>query len=135
MRFAYCTGIRRCACSTKTTRPTMTRPTAMTVPNSIQPSARSPCSLMAHRALGKVAAIEMNIRIDMPLPMPRSVMSSPSHITVAVPAVIVMTIVIVTKIDWSGTISLATGQPWKRVPVRAVATRPVPWRIASAMVR
>ncbi|MEU7669170.1 hypothetical protein, partial [Streptomyces huasconensis] len=29
------------------------------------------------------------------------------HITQAVPAVIVMTIVMVTKIDWSGTISLA----------------------------
>ena len=55
----------------------------MTVPNSIQPSASLPCFLMAHRAAGKVAAIEMNIRIDMPLPMPRSVMSSPSHMTTA----------------------------------------------------
>lgn len=90
---------------------------------------------MVHRALGKVAAIEMNIRIDMPLPMPRSVMSSPSHMTMAVPAVIVMTIVIVTKIDWSGTIWFATGQPWKRAPLRAVATSPVPWRMASATVR
>ena len=67
MRLAYCTGIRRWACSTKTTRATMTNPTIMTVPNSIQPSAREPSSLMAHRAEGKVAAIEMNIRIDMPL--------------------------------------------------------------------
>ena len=66
----------------------------MTVPNSIQPSASVPGVLMAHRADGKVAAIEMNIRIDMPLPMPRSVMSSPSHMTMAVPAVMVMTIVI-----------------------------------------
>ncbi len=82
----------------------MTKPTSMTVPNSIQPSARLPCCLMAHRAEGKVAAIEMNIRIDMPLPMPRSVMSSPSHMTVAVPAVMVTTMVMVTKIDWSGTI-------------------------------
>ena len=39
------------------------------------------------------AAIEVKIRIDMPLPMPRSVISSPSHMITAVPAVIVMTIV------------------------------------------
>ena len=71
----------------------------------------------------------------MPLPMPRSVMSSPSHMTAAVPAVIVMTIVMVVKIDWSGTIWLATGQPLKSAPLRAVATRPVPCRMASATVR
>ncbi len=71
----------------------------------------------------------------MPLPMPRSVMSSPSHMTAAVPAVMVMTMVMVTKIDWSGTIWLATGQPWNRAPLRAVATRPVPWRMARAIVR
>ncbi len=33
---------------------------------------------------------EVKIRIDIPLPMPRCVMSSPSHITNAVPAVHVM---------------------------------------------
>jgi hypothetical protein len=40
---------------------------------------------------GKRAAIEVKIRIDMPLPTPRSVMSSPSHMMTPVPAVIVMT--------------------------------------------
>ena len=34
----------------------------------------------------------VKIRIDMPLPTPRWVMSSPSHMTMAVPAVIVRTI-------------------------------------------
>ena len=34
----------------------------------------------------------MKIMIDMPLPMPRSVISSPSHMITAVPAVITMTI-------------------------------------------
>ncbi len=33
----------------------------------------------------------VKIRIDMPLPIPRSVMSSPSHMITAVPAVIVTT--------------------------------------------
>ena len=37
--------------------------------------------------------IEVKIRIDMPLPTPRSVMSSPSHMITAVPAVMVSTIV------------------------------------------
>ena len=41
--------------------------------------------------VGKVA-MTVKIRIDMPLPMPRSVISSPSHMIMAVPAVIVMTI-------------------------------------------
>lgn len=80
-------------------------------------------------------AMEMNIRMDMPLPMPLSVIISPSHMTAAVPAVIVMTIVTVMKIDWSGTISEATGQPLKSAPLRAVATRPVPWSTARATVR
>jgi hypothetical protein len=95
----------------------------MTAPNSIQPPARSPCSLMAHRADGKVAAIEMNIRIDMPLPMPRSVMSSPSHMITAVPAVNVTTIVMTRSSESSGMIS--TVVPWNRLPDRASATMPV----------
>ena len=42
-----------------------------------------------HSALGKVAAIWVKIITDMPLPMPRSVMSSPSHMMTPVPAVMV----------------------------------------------
>ena len=48
-------------------------------------------TLTAHRLAGKVATTWVKIRIDMPLPMPRSVISSPSHMMTAVPAVIVMT--------------------------------------------
>ena len=40
---------------------------------------------------GMRAAIEEKISTDMPLPTPRSVTSSPSHMITAVPAVIVMT--------------------------------------------
>ena len=42
-----------------------------------------------HSALGNVAAIWVKISTDMPLPTPRSVMSSPSHMMTPVPAVIV----------------------------------------------
>ena len=108
----------------------------MTVPNSIQPPASVPWVLMAHSAAGKVAAIEMNIRIDMPLPMPRSVMSSPSHMTTAVPAVMrddhgdghEDRLV---RDDLVGDRAAAENS----APLRAVATRPVPCRMARATVR
>src|SRR5882757_5429765 len=132
MRFAYCTGIRRWAGSTKTT---MTNPTAITARNSTQPPAILPETLIAHSELGKLDAMATNIRIDMPLPMPRSVISSPSHMTVAVPAVMQVTMVMVVKIDWLGTIWSPLGQLENRLPERAVATRPVPCSTASATVR
>ena len=47
--------------------------------------------LICQPSLGRRAAIEVKIRTDMPLPTPRSVISSPSHMTTPVPAVIVMT--------------------------------------------
>ena len=46
---------------------------------------------MAQSEPGKVAAIEVKMSSDMPLPMPRSVMSSPIHMMRPVPAVMVMT--------------------------------------------
>ena len=45
-------------------------------------------------AFGKPAAIPPKIRIEMPLPRPRSVICSPSHIKNNVPAVRVITAVI-----------------------------------------
>ena len=39
------------------------------------------------------AAIEVKIRSDMPLPMPRSVICSPSHMITAVPAVMTSTMI------------------------------------------
>ena len=59
----------------------------MTMPNVHQPW----LFWTAHRLAGKVATTWVKIRIDMPLPMPRSVISSPSHMITAVPAVIVIT--------------------------------------------
>ena len=88
IRRAYCTGIRRCACSMKTTAATTTRPMTITPPKTHGPLA----FWTPHRAAGKVATTWVKIRIDMPLPMPRSVISSPSHMITAVPAVITMTI-------------------------------------------
>ena len=46
---------------------------------------------MAHSEAGKPDAIDVKISSDMPLPMPRSVMSSPNHMMRPVPAVIVRT--------------------------------------------
>ena len=54
-------------------------------------SQRPSLLLIAHSELGNGAAIEVKISSDMPLPMPRSVMSSPSHMMTPVPAVIVRT--------------------------------------------
>ena len=55
-----------------------------------RPTSPCPCRPPTASA-GKVATTWVKIRIDMPLPMPRSVISSPSHMITAVPAVIVMT--------------------------------------------
>ena len=59
---------------------------------------------------GKEEMIEVKISSDMPLPTPRSVMSSPSHMMTAVPAVIVAIMTKIVKIESSG-ISWAE-QPW-----------------------
>jgi hypothetical protein len=52
---------------------------------------------MPHTWAGKAAAIWVKIMTDMPLPTPRSVMSSPSHMTMPVPAVMVRTMVMIGK--------------------------------------
>ena len=49
----------------------------------------------------EAAAIEVKISSDMPLPTPRSVISSPSHMITAVPAVIVMTMMTMPKMPMS----------------------------------
>jgi hypothetical protein len=46
--------------------------------------------------------IDTKISRDIPLPTPRSVMSSPNHISTAAPAVMTMTIVMINGIDWLG---------------------------------
>ncbi len=89
IRRAYCTGIRRWACSMKMTAAMMIRPTATTMLNVSQPLVWR----TAHSEAGKVATTWVKISSDMPLPMPRSVISSPSHMITAVPAVIVITMI------------------------------------------
>ena len=116
-RFAYCTGMRRWLCSTNTT-------TAMTA-NS---SNNSRNVLMgpfdewntAKMFAGNAAAIEVKISSDMPLPTPRSVMRSPSHMTKTVPAVMVSTMSEMVCHDSSGMMVLV--QPGKNWPLRASVT-------------
>ena len=126
IRRAYCTGIRRWPCSMKITAAMMTRPIASTTTKMSQP-----CEfLIDHRAAGNDETIEVKIRIDMPLPIPRSVISSPNHMIIAVPAVITMTInsivdmlSLTSRVPW-------LAEPWKMLPVRASATMPVDCKIA-----
>ena len=67
--------------------------------------------------------IWVKIRTDMPLPTPRSVRSSPSHMITAVPAVMMMTIVVIVKTDGLG-IRLVV-QPGISSPDLASAMMPV----------
>ncbi len=69
----------------------------------------------------------------MPLPTPRSVISSPSHMMTAVPAVMVTTMV--RKVEVLLLCSSSSGQFWSRLPDRARATMPVACRIARPRVR
>ena len=59
----------------------------------------------------------------MPLPTPCSVISSPSHMMTAVPAVIVMTMTRNVLVLWL--CSSGSGQFCSRLPERARATMPV----------
>ena len=100
MRLAYWTGMRRCACSMKTTK---AKTTATTI------TARAPVNAflvwkMVSSSPGITAMTCVKIMTDMPLPMPRSVMSSPIHMITAVPATMVITIVAMRKTDAPGMI-------------------------------
>src|ERR1700733_545538 len=78
----------------------------------------------------------VKIMTDMPLPTPRSVISSPIHMITAVPATIAMTIVAMWNTDAFGMIGLALmSQPGNSVPLRASSMYPVDCRIARPMVR
>ncbi len=78
--------------------------------------------------------IEVKISRDMPLPTPRSVINSPSHMITAVPAVITMTMTRIKKTFWLG-INCSL-QPVNNCPgVRASDRIAVDCKIASPMVR
>jgi hypothetical protein len=93
-RLAYCTGIRLCPCSTKIMKPTtatmrtrrITRPKIF-----ISPVETSLKVFMI--AAGIRATIPAKMIREIPFPMPRSVICSPSHIIKAVPAVRVKTVI------------------------------------------
>jgi hypothetical protein len=83
---------------------------------------------------GKLAAIDVKIKIDIPLPTPRSVINSPSHMITEVPAVITTIIVMMRCHEASGMIGRS--QPAiKRPGVRATAISPVDCKIARPIVR
>ncbi len=92
-------------------------------------------ALMAHSADGKLAAIWVKISSDMPLPMPLSVTSSPSHMTRPVPAVIVATMMSTVTIELLGTRSAEQPGNSGLGVARATDTRVVDCRIARPMVR
>ena len=72
----------------------------------------------------------------MPLPMPRSVISSPSHMITAVPAVIVTTMTRNVEVPSSySSGNRVLSQPCSRLPERASATMPVACRRARPRVR
>ena len=57
-----------------------------------EPLNQPPSAKIAPPCAGSRETTDAKIRIDMPLPMPRWVISSPSHMTSAVPAVQVIMI-------------------------------------------
>ena len=80
-----------------------------------------------------MATTWVKISSDMPLPMPCSVISSPSHMITAVPAVMVTTMTRNVAVP-----SLWRRLPWhsgNRLPERASATMPVAWSTARPRVR
>ena len=85
---------------------------------------------------GITAMTCVKIISDMPLPTPRSVISSPSHMMTAVPAVIVVTIVTIVKTDGLGISDwLHCSTLWNSLPDLASATMPVDCRMARPTVR
>lgn len=90
-------------------------------------------SRMLLPSAGIRAAIPAKISSDMPLPMPRSVTSSPIHMTSAAPAVITSTMITSEKMLWL--CRICSVQPCSRPPLAASATMLVACRMASAIAR
>ena len=91
-RLAYWTGMRRCARSTKTmaaTTAAMKTRRKIAVNRLMEP--RRIWSIEFRTAVGRFATMPAKMMSEMPLPTPRSVICSPSHMTNAVPVVRVRT--------------------------------------------
>ena len=85
-RLGYCTTIRRCAVSTKTTTATTaTMPIANAMMNSADSAPVRPSSRVWTSALGSAATMPAKMISEVPLPTPRAVICSPSHISSSVP--------------------------------------------------
>ena len=127
-RLAYCTGILRRPLSRKTMAATTP---SMTTARKIRSRKLSCPSLYRSKvcatALGSRATIPAKMISEIPLPIPRSVICSPSHIRNAVPAVSVMTV-----ISRNGQPGFSTNAPWF-MPSSPIAM-PNPWIIAMPMV-
>ena len=89
---------------------------------------------MAHSEPGKPDAMDVKMRTDMPLPMPRSVSSSPIHMIRPVPAVSVSTMMTMVGIVSSVRIDVHEG-PKICCGLRAKVISVELCRIASPMVR
>ncbi len=85
-RLAYCTGMRRSPVVIQMTATTTA--SAMTMKSTIDTTL---CVSSFWVPDGMRDTMLMKIMIDMPLPMPRAVMSSPSHMTATAPATRVVT--------------------------------------------
>ena len=84
-----------------------------------------------------MAEIDVKMSSDMPLPMPRSVMSSPIHMMRPVPAVMVMTMsrtAYQVSFVSSSEHSVLAFVP-KRAPERATVMSVVDWRMPRKIVR
>ena len=90
---------------------------------------------MDHSEPGNRAAIEVKISSDMPLPMPRSVISSPIHMTTPVPAVMVRIMIRIVGRLWSGMMLVQAVLPNSCEGLRASVTNVADCRIARPMVR
>jgi hypothetical protein len=130
-RLAYWTGIRRCPCSTK-----MMIPTTATMSTSSVITRKMPISPVDNSwkvwpmATGIRQTMPEKMMSEIPLPIPRSVICSPSHMMKAVPAVRVMT-VNRRKLQpgWS-----TTAAPPGAVMVSRPTAMPKPWMMLSTTV-
>ncbi len=108
-RFGYWIKMRRCERSTKTMKPmTMTDMTSRKTIKIADKAPVRPSSRVPAKADGKFATIPAKMISEIPLPTPRAVICSPSHIRKIVPPTSVITAVM--RKNMPGSI---TGEPWE----------------------
>ena len=130
MRLAYCTGIFRWAVSTQTTRPVTTRMKAKRprAPTMLRCWSWKMSTTKFFAAGKNRSTMPVKIMSEMPLPMPSSVICSPSHMMKSVPVVSVRTVVKMKERPGSRTTASSPG----RVILVMSVVRPKDWMIARA---